>query len=203
MKYTIANYHMREMITMIGQQLLAVFWLFASQQGAAGFFLAPNHINRIRKEGTSDTSLLSSLEGEETNEEPTARKIDLSMFIKSEDEEEDGDAGFDPLEFFMTTDESIQKLEEVESFFREEPMGIMMEEVTGVVPSPEERTVHKKHIATTKPIPSDKIKMAVDDDNIVNDEVPETKKVMYYDYDGSLSKIKGNLCDSPVIYYTE
>mmetsp|Transcript_21253 Transcript_21253/g.43707 ORF Transcript_21253/g.43707 Transcript_21253/m.43707 type:complete len:203 (+) Transcript_21253:53-661(+) len=202
MKYTIATYHMREMITMIGQQLLAVFWLFASQQGAAGFFLAPNHINRIRKEGTSDTSLLSSLEGEKTNEEPTVLENDLSMFIKSE-AEEDVDGGFDPLEFFMTTDESIQKLEEVESFFREEPMGIMMEEVTGVVPSPEERTVRKKHIATTKPIPSDKIKMAEDADNIAIDEVPETKKVMFYDYDGSLSKIKGNLCDSPVIYYTE
>ena len=219
MRYTIAStYQMREMFTMIVQQLLSVFWLVASQQGAAGFVLAPNHIHKIHKSGISskassrNTSILSSFPTEQESdeskgikeEEPEVRENDLSMFLKSKEEEAKGQGGFDPLEFFMTIDESIEKLEEVENFFREEPMGIMMEEQTGVIPSTtEERTVSKEHIATTNPIASDMIQLEIDTDSIVIDEKPVSKKVMYYDYDGSLTKIKSNLCDSPVIYYTE
>lgn len=207
---------MREMLTIIIQQLLSVFCLVASQQGAAGFFLASNHIYEIRRGGFSSNralrnkSILPSFpieqekdNGEGIKEEPKVRENDLSMFLKSKEEEENGEGGFDPLEFFMAIDESIQKLEEIENFFREEPTGIMMEEQTGVIPSTKERTVSKEHIATTNPVASDKIKMSIVTDSIVIDEKPMSKKVMYYDYDGSLTKIKGNLCDSPAIYYTE
>jgi hypothetical protein len=212
MRITASTFQMREMFTMIVQQLLSVFWLVASQQGAKGFFLAPNQIHRIPHDGKSvafasnkkssgDEPVLSSLgseDGDDSVEEAMVRENDISMFLNPEEKS----GGFDSLEFFMTADASIQKLEEVEDFFREEPMGIMMEEQSGVVPSIQQG-FHKENIATTNPVANDKIKMVEKPDTISIDEEPMPKNVMYYDYDGSLTKIKSNLCDSPVIYYTE
>jgi len=60
------------------------------------------------------------------------KRNNMSMFLAQDDE---NGSGFDALEFFMTKDESIRKLREVEDFFRKEPDGIMMEEQSGVVPS--------------------------------------------------------------------
>ena len=212
MRITTSTFQMREIFTMIVQQLLSVFWLVASQQGAKGFFLAPNQIHRIRHDGNSvafaskkkssgDEPVLSSLgseDGDDSVEEAMVRENDISMFLNLEEKS----GGFDSLELFMTADASIQKLEEVEDFFREEPMGIMMEEQSGVVPSIQQG-VRKENIATTNPVANNKIKMVEKPDTISIDEEPMPKNVMYYDYDGSLTKIKSNLCDSPVIYYTE
>ena len=87
------------------------------------------------------------------------RENDLSMFLPTPEEEKKNE-GFDPLEFFMTVetvDPSIQKLQEVEDFFREEPMGIMLEEQTGVVPL--RQYDNTEHVATTNPVPNENIKM--------------------------------------------
>ena len=115
------------------------------------------------------------------------------MFLVQDGESEE-QSGFDALEFFMIQDESIQRLEEVEDIFRQEPNGIMMAEHQGFV--------HREHIGTTNPFGSDAIRMTKDT-GISIDEERVPKKVMYYDYDGTLSKIKRNLYDEPVKFYTD
>lgn len=186
---------------MIIQQLLSVVWLVASQQVVKGFFLAPNQTpsNRRVESKSGLSSFPTEQESEESNDskndEPeVVRENDLSMFLATQEEEQKG--GFDPLEFFMTVtpvDESIQKLQEVEDFFREENMGIMMEEQTGVIPT---RDYDKKeHIASTKPVASDTITMKSHDSETINiEEDPAPKRVFYFDHDSFGSKTN---------YYTE
>lgn len=207
MRYTIVTLvQMREILTTMIQQLLSLVLLILSQKGVAGFFLAPTPIRRIRSNSLDSALLAAESDPPESVTDEASSSIrdnDLSMFLAQDDEEQPD--GFDALEFFMTQDESIQKLEEVEQLFREEPTGIMMEEITGVVPVPSIQ-VHNKdfqHIATTNPIASDKIQMRKDTGIGIIEEEIESKKLLYYNYDGSLSKIKENLVNIPHNYYTE
>lgn len=163
-------------------------------------------------------------------QQPAALKNDMSMFLAEGKDKKDN--GFDALEFFITNDESIQRLEEVEKFFGGgEPQGIMMEEQQdGVVPlfgygygrSDQDYQVHNNNNnnnknndeedaitssymagdgrmrpATLVPESNGGI-MMTDDEN-----ARTSKKVMYYNYDGTLSKIKRNLYDNPVECYTD
>ena len=149
--------------------------------------------------------------------------------------------GFDALEFFITNDESIQRLEEVENFFRGEPQGIMMEEQGGVIPfghgygrSNQDYQVqnnnNKKKKNNDEDVDVDAITssymagdgqmrpatlvpesnggiMMTEDTGIgiigIDENARTSKKVMYYNYDGTLSKIKRNLYDNPVECYTD
>ena len=188
---------------MIIQQLLSVVWLVASQQVVKGFFLVPNRTpnNRQveRKSGLSsfpvDQESEESNDGSSNDEPEVIRENDLSMFLATPEEEEQKE-GFDPLEFFMTVDpvdESIQKLQEVEDFFREESIGIMLEEQTGVIPT--RHYDNKEHVASTDPVASDTIKMKSHDSETINiEEDPTPKKVFYFGHDSFGSKTN---------YYTE
>ncbi len=177
---------------MIVQQLLSVVLLVASQQGAKGFYMAPNPVQRGTRRVESESGLSAfpaNQEGEGNNDDNTKSndkkdivpENDLSMFLPTPEEEKKNE-GFDPLEFFMTVDTvdpSIQKLQEVEDFFREEPMGIMMEEQTGVVPL--RKFDNTEHIATTNPVPNDNIKMKSHDSETINiEEDPAPKRVAYF-----------------------
>lgn len=192
-------------------QLLFLVSLATSQQGAAGFSLVPtthtraDSIQRTR----GDSNLLASNSQHEEEESPQISENDMSMFLSEEDQSSE------TLEFFVTSDESIQRLEDVEDLFRQEHGGIMMEEQTGRVPLPSfahpsfaRREHHHDHHHDhhhhmhTNPIASDAIKMT-QTTGIGIDETRVTKKVMYYEYDGTLSKIKRNMCDKPVEYYSE
>jgi len=185
-------------------QLLFLVSLAASQQGAAGFSLAPNTHTRADaiQRTRGDSSLLAS--NSQHEEESQISENDMSMFLSEEDQSSE------TLEFDMSSDESIQRLEEVEDLFRQEHGGIMMEEQTGVVPLPSfahlsfarrEQQHHHQHMHTN-PVASDAIKMT-QTTGIGIDEEPVTKKVIYYEFDGTLSKIKRNMCDKPVEYYSE
>ena len=163
----------------------------------------PTNKENAPKEDASSSSSSSS---------SSIRENDLSMFLAQKEESQMDNCALD---FFMKADESIQRLEEVEEFFCKEPFGIMMEEQTGVVPgvpssanASAEQTnkirVHKTVAPTAAiPVPSDKIKLAKDTSGIAINEERVSKKVVQYEYDGTLSKIKRNMYDTPANYYTE
>jgi len=235
MRYTIVTTaQLREIFTTMMQQLWSLVWvLVVSQKDVVGFFLVPdarnNDVNQQRvssnsrlmglSESSKKPSGFKAFSSSFPNNRPGSKKRgtenfseddaiptnDLSMFLADQEDE----TSFDPLEFFMTQDESIQKLEEVEEFFRQEPSGIMMEEQFGVVPSAENRkkqyrTKKDSHVAaTTNPIASETIRMKHDNFDINFEEDPVSKRVFLYNYDGTLSKIKANLADKPTKHYTE
>lgn len=205
-------------IMMIQTQLLSLVWLVVSlQHGASGFFLAPNTRAGGAAPATKDVSLLFA--SSSSQQKPSGYKSFSSSFpINEQDVQEDESSASssssirenDLSMFLAQVDESIQRLKEVEEYFRKEPFGIMMEEQTGVVPIPlnkskirfdQKKEHNHKHIAI--PIPSDKIKLAKDTSGIGIDEELVSKKVVQYEYDGTLSKIKRNMCNMPVNYYTE
>lgn len=140
---------------------------------------------------------------------PSTPKNDLSMFLKQDDDDDDVVSGEAELEFefFVTKDESIQRLEEVEEFFRNEPQGIMMEEKEGILPVADrdpggDRVVPSRnpdilvaHNHNNQRIGT--IKMT-DNHGIGVDEDRPTKKLMQYYYEGTLSKIKRNLYRHPL-----
>ena len=191
---------------MIVQQLLSVVWLVASPQAAKGFFMTPNPTRTRRVESkTSLSSFPANQESEDNNKnndsssndkKEIVRENDLSMFLPTPEEEKKNE-GFDPLEFFMTiepVDESLQKLQEVEDFFREEPMGIMLEEQTGVVPL--RQYDHTEHVATTNPVPNENIKMKAHDSETINiEEDPAPKRVAYFNLLNFRSKTKYDMSE--------
>lgn len=160
MRYTLTTHQIREILTMVSQQLYSLVLILLSQQGTIGFFLAPKvkEIHRIyndsrlfatKPSGYKDFS--SSFESDEKteNEEDSflIQDNDLRsvMFLLQDDESNQDEqyhgGGFDVLEFFMTQDESNQRLEKVENCFREKPDGSMM--------ISDQEFIRQKHIANT------------------------------------------------------
>jgi hypothetical protein len=210
MRHSITALEIREILKMMMQQVLPFVWVAISQQGATGFFVTPNasvgDTRRLRTDSSlfeSKTSSSSfSIQQKEDVDSESSPGNDLSMFVDLEGKSKED--GFNALEFFMIKDESIQQLEEVEALFREEQAGFMMEEQTGVVPSIENKNIfHKEHIATTNPVASDKNNMKTKNTGIGIDENPMPKRLMHYDYQGSLSKVKCNLQDNSDMSYSE
>ena len=128
------------------------------------------------------------------------------MFLAQKEESQMDNCALD---FFMKADESIQRLEEVEDSLCNEPFGFMMEEQPGVVPAvpsntnTEQTNKIRVHKNVAIPVPSDKIKLAKDTSGIGINEERVSKKVVQYEYDGTLSKIKRNMYNTPANYYTE
>lgn len=212
---------------MIQQQLLSLVSLVASlQHGASGFSPAPKAkcVSLLFASDSSPQELSGYTRGkvpypnhfptnkedvqkdESSSSSSSLRENDLSMFLAQKEESQMDNCALD---FFMKADESIQRLEEVEDSLCNEPFGFMMEEQPGVVPAvpsntnTEQTNKIRVHKNVAIPVPSDKIKLAKDTSGIGINEERVSKKVVQYEYDGTLSKIKRNMYNTPANYYTE
>uniref|UniRef100_A0A7S4AG56 Calmodulin n=1 Tax=Pseudo-nitzschia australis TaxID=44445 RepID=A0A7S4AG56_9STRA len=208
--------------------LLSLVCLGLSKQVATAFSLAPRlgsssnsalHFSLLKKHEFGFKSFSSSFptktkkqqrENKDENEEgkttatatatatttPSLKKNDMSMFL-----ERDGDEKLtqEELDFFMTKDESIQQLEDVEEFFRSElPLGIAMNEKGRAAPF---ATAHDDQKEKQQRLPkNDAIKMTDNNGMSVDEDCP-SKKLMYYNYEGTRSKINRNLCNNPADSY--
>lgn len=123
------------------------------------------------------------------------KQNDMSMFLKGDDEDTPSDAGsggFAPLEVHAGSDESIRRLEEVEDVFRNErlyehdpgPVGTAGRDASVAVPKP-----HRRHRGVAM---TDRHGIGADEDCSAR-----PKKLIYYDYEGTVSKVRRNLCHNP------
>mmetsp|Transcript_6078 Transcript_6078/g.15080 ORF Transcript_6078/g.15080 Transcript_6078/m.15080 type:complete len:128 (+) Transcript_6078:2-385(+) len=127
--------------------------------------------------------------------------------MMQEEEEEDDDDDDDThglsvseeLEFFVTQDESIQRLEEVEGLFRNNVAPDVRNNNFGVAVV---ATQQKKTERKPPPERFGAVKMT-DNNGIGVDQDSPSKKLIYYQYEGTLSKIRRNLYNNPYNEYSE
>lgn len=206
--------------------LLTLVSLGLSQQVATAFSIAPRlgssssstcnndssalHFSLLKKHEFGFQSFSSSFpttktkktqrENKDENEEktttlPPPKTNDMSMFL-----ERDGDEKLqEDMDFFMTKDESIQRLEDVEEFFRNEPQqGIAMKETGGAAPF---AAAHDDQKQKQQRLPKNAAIKMTDSNGMSVDEDCPSKKLIQYNYEGTRSKMNRNLCNSPADSY--